>query len=132
MCDVVHGSEIARALTSGRVFGGRGATVVEQSFQAFKKISQEHLSPWVRAGALMEQATKEAATVATLKLYTRTEEEIEAKILAAPTSANGASKRQFNVSSLDTVRNFANEFIPNKGAHIEAKLQVEKEKLENW
>ncbi|GJT13681.1 hypothetical protein Tco_0860723 [Tanacetum coccineum] len=37
---------------------------------------------------------------------------------------------QFNVSSLDTVRNFANEFIPNKGAHIEAKLQVEKEKLE--
>ncbi|GJX01740.1 ribonuclease H-like domain-containing protein [Tanacetum coccineum] len=73
---------------------------------------------------------KEAATVATLKLYTRTEEEIEAKILAAPTSANGASKRQFNVSSLDTVRNFANEFIPNKGARIEAKLQVEKEKLE--
>ncbi|GKD19712.1 hypothetical protein Tco_1208870, partial [Tanacetum coccineum] len=29
----------------------------------------------------MEQATKEAATVATLKLYTRTEEEIEAKML---------------------------------------------------
>ncbi|GJV57734.1 hypothetical protein Tco_1458739 [Tanacetum coccineum] len=30
---------------------------------------------------LLEQATKEAATVATLKLYTRTEEEIEAKML---------------------------------------------------
>ncbi|GJU63291.1 hypothetical protein Tco_1245126 [Tanacetum coccineum] len=27
----------------------RGANVVEQSFQAFKKISQEHPTPWVRA-----------------------------------------------------------------------------------
>nr|GEX75935.1 reverse transcriptase domain-containing protein [Tanacetum cinerariifolium] len=45
----------------------------------------------------MEQATKEAATVATLKLYTRTEEEIEAKILDARMSANIASKRHVNV-----------------------------------
>ncbi|GJZ23992.1 putative reverse transcriptase domain-containing protein [Tanacetum coccineum] len=117
---------------------------------------------------LQEHAIKEAAALATCKVYTGTEEEIKAKILAAAATANVASKRQLrnllfsrltsgisletgdvyvvmargdlegaakcketiinddpnvitdimqlDVSSLDTVRNFA-------------KLQVEKEKL---
>ncbi|GJY90810.1 hypothetical protein Tco_0506006 [Tanacetum coccineum] len=48
-----------------------------------------------------EQATKEAATVATCKVYTRTEEEIEAKILVVATTANVASKRQLSFQIFD-------------------------------
>nr|GEV61990.1 A-agglutinin anchorage subunit-like [Tanacetum cinerariifolium] len=43
---------------------------------------------------LQEHAIKKVAAVATCKVYTGTEEEIEAKILAAATTANVASKRQ--------------------------------------
>ncbi|GJX90138.1 hypothetical protein Tco_0343464, partial [Tanacetum coccineum] len=43
---------------------------------------------------LQEHSIKEAAAVATCKVYMGTEKEIEAKILAAATTANVASKRQ--------------------------------------